>query len=158
MAYVYSINGKFKVCDIDENCDVMELSKHFEDFFEVDTLIASSVALLNEKGYKTEMSCSGHYIPLMQCVHKTPEERIKGTIIEVVEDKIVDRYVLTDIEDKTSFINFREKQNFINLPLGWGFRNDIQLYYEYAHNISETEFYIQRSKAMKQLYDWVSDL
>ena len=59
VAYVY-FNGEryFPVRDFDN--DMIDLFNNRSSFYEVDELMAIPIAALNNKGYMTDMSCSGH--------------------------------------------------------------------------------------------------
>ena len=67
MAYICKKNENFYVYDSEQDIDIGELGKYFDFIIsDIDTLIASSIALLNEKGYTTESSCAEHYHPFLR--------------------------------------------------------------------------------------------
>lgn len=158
MTCVCSKNKEFKVYDFDQICAACKLKNHFDKCFQVDTLIASSVALLNEKGYITEYSCSEHFHDKIICESYIPEEKPDGTIFSIPQSELVDCYVETQIIQQKSVICFKEEQHFSALPFGWIMEENICLCHTYEKDLSEFDFYIQQVMAIKQLYEWVENL
>lgn len=158
MTYVCSKNGKFDTYDIDDNCDLNDLNEYFDIFFNVDTLMASPVALLNQKGYITEMSCSGHFIKSICCDSYVQQSKPLNTLVEKSENDLIRCYSVENILDNKSFIRFRHNYNFSILPQKWKLVDNTYLYFEYEKDLTEFEFYIAQVQAIKNLYDWVETL
>lgn len=157
MTCVCSKNQKFKVYDIDNTCR-SEYEKYFDYCFEVDPLIASSVALLNEKGYITEIACSEHFHNRIICDSYIPEEKPNGTIFSIPQGELIECYVETQIIPHKSVICFKEEQHFSTLPQDWNMKKNICLYHTYEKDLSEFDFYIQQIMAIKHLYEWADNL
>ena len=100
-----------------------EVCTHAEDHpnvFVCDKPIASVIALLNKKGYKTFASCSGHYRiefyeyfdeDISNLEEYQKDERI---IIKKIKDKTFDYW--QEVDKTLLYILFDDKYEFINLP------------------------------------------
>ena len=161
MAYICKKNGKFYVYDLEEEPDMEELRKYFDFVItDIDILIASSIALLNEKGYTTEASCAEHYHSFLRCEETYYEQDIPPNAVYSKTDGNGEiKYCYIDHCDiQRSYVEFCDRYDFSTLPLGWNFSKGCFLYYKYDSNLNEYDFYKKQAEALGNLYDWVISL
>ena len=103
--------------------EVCEYAEDHEDVFICDKPIAQVVALLNNKGYSTFASCSGHYRieyyeyfdePLENLNEFQRNERI---IIKKIKDNSFDYW--KEVDKTLIYILFNDLYFFENVPLGF---------------------------------------
>ena len=150
MAYVCKEHENFYVYDSEQDIDIGELGKYFDVVIpDIDILIASSIALLNEKGYTTELSCAEHYHSFLRC---------EETYLIKDDDGEMKFCYIDHCKIQRSYVEFRDQHEFNTLPIGWKISKGCYLYYEYDSNLKEYEFYKQQAEALGNLYDWVLSL
>lgn len=108
-----------------------EVTLHAEDNSNViicDKNIASSIALLNKKGYKTFASCGGHYKlefyewfdeDISKLNEYQNDDRI---IIKKIKDKSFDYW--SEVDSTLIYILFIKDYNFASLPAGFSYYVD----------------------------------
>lgn len=162
MTGIFIKNKKHHIYFLEKSVDILELvNSYFEDYFEVDPLIASSVMLLNEKGYITEMSCSGHFHERLLLSDPCFEEEILDGCLQRKEnsDGMFECLYQEKCTIQNSFVRFYSEYDFESLPFDWHSKdNNRFLYHEYKTNLTEFEFYEQQIKGLKNLYEWVNSL
>ena len=161
MTYICLINGEYKVYEISENklCNSpIELSEMFQKVFDVDCLIAMPIVLLNQKGYATEMSCSGHYHDRLVFDGFAADDIPAECICQKESDDIYECCYEVEGCPQRSFIRFSNEQRFKTLPAGWKMSDNVYLYYEYPTSLSEFNFYTMQVIAIKALNDWITTL
>ena len=131
-----------------------------DNVFEVDELIASSISLLNKKGYHTLFSCGGHV--------KDPRIYEKYNIAkdDVIEDyayKIDNNNVLEPYSFTSIYIKFNKKYFFENLPENFELLDDNileKIIYYYDNNIKRESKEIDNEiiKYNNILYTWCEKL
>lgn len=165
MAYIY-FNGEkyFPFKDFDN--DLLDLCSDRTAWFSVDELMALPVAALNNKGYFTEMSCSGHSIGNLFC--KLADEadiaqfKKEGTLIAVRRDDEsnvdymywVDKQIANEI-----FIIFKKSECFSCIPSGWKYQHSRRrLSFGLASSNNPMSIYREISIALETLMAWIEEL
>lgn len=111
------------------NTETFEVSPNVSGFIFVDKDIANSVARLNELGYKTLYSCSGHYKIEFEEVKDCEIQYLKETkndprcIIKEVNEKTFDYW--TEILGTSVYILFDGIYDFPTLPDGFDFNENL---------------------------------
>ena len=154
MTIIGKKDGKLKSYDIDSLCAFVDLKKYFDEIFEIDSRMATIIILLNEKGYLTEMSCEEHYNNSIESDFFSEDEIPADTIVENKTEDGNECYYIIQNSIQRSFVRFKDAYNFAQLPQGWKMEGKVYLYHEYDFDLSEYDFYIEQSKALKMLYDW----
>lgn len=161
MTYVCLKDGKYRVFDISEteksNLEI-KLDDIFETSFEVDDMIAAPVALLNEKGYVTDVSCAAHYHDRLRVDVFTFDEKPSTCLWETEDNGIYNCCYEETINPQKSFVRFFDEYAFKTLPDGWKIEGGNYIYYEYPKRISEYDFYEMQIAALKALWNWVKEL
>lgn len=142
------------------------------DVFICDKMIASSVANLNKKGYKTYASCSGHYKiefyewfdeDISKLEEYKNDDRI---IIKKIKENSFDYW--SEVDSTLIYILFIKKYNFDSLPAGFSYYIDdtgrtcieCQINYYDDNNTKKTRknVEIEIDEKNKLLKDWVDNL
>ena len=165
MAYVY-FNGEkyFPILDLFSS-DFLNLSDDKSSYFEVDELMALPVACLNNKGYFTEMSCSGHAIGNLCCeladeniIENLNKESSLITVQYLDEDDA--EYMCWNGEPSPgAFIMFKSSFKFQSIPIGWKINS---CYTRLSCDVPLSEnpmtYYKNISIALETLMEWIMQL
>lgn len=138
-----------------------------ENIFEVDDEIAESISLLNKKGYHTLFSCSGHlkepvYYKSVCNISEFNDDRPKDSYIVEIDDK--NFTLLSKLKTISIYVNFDKEYNFINLPEGFIYDNEINILehrinkYKNNERIDVNILEEEMIKYNKILLDWVNNL
>lgn len=162
MAYVY-FNGEkyFPILDFFSE-DFLGLSEKESSYFQVDELMAIPVAYLNNKGYITDMSCSGHAIGKLcseiSDANDIEEFRKEGTFLaEKYLEEYENKYMSWVGEPSYgAFILFKKRISFSTIPEGWtyDFRCG-RLSCNVASGRNPMTYYKNISVALESLMDWI---
>lgn len=142
----------------DDLCDV-----YFEnqDVFEVDERIAEPVAMLCNKGYLTEYSCSGH--PFSDCSYEVFENEQDFESTEYVakkQDSDTKGFYVCYLKEKPNdqmYISFKEPYKFELLPEGWTYEGQQKLMKNIYAN-DAVDFFKQSIVAIEKLTEWIKRL
>ena len=97
MAYIYVKGNEYLPFD-NLGDDLADIGCSLSSGFDVDTLLAYPIAVLNNKGYITSLSCEGH--PLGEVYYETEEEHQKR--------------MLSDNSDRKRVFDTRKNKDGIN--------------------------------------------
>lgn len=158
MTYVCVKGNNYNVFDVSNEIGSMARNKMYDTMFEVDSMIATPVALLNEKGYITEMSCAAHYHDRLEIDGFIFEEIPENCIYKEDDDDVFDCVYSSKTIPDRSFVRFQESFAFNELPNGWKLKDKVYLYHQYPDGISEFDFYEEQAAALKSLYKWIIEL
>lgn len=165
MAYIY-FNGEkyFPILDLFSS-DLLDLSANRSSFFEVDELMAIPVAYLNNKGYLTDMCCSGHAIGNLCCeiadITDIEEFRSEGSLITVqyLDEDDAEYMCWCGEPSPGAFIMFKNSINFSTIPEGWKFDSRCR---RLSCDVSIAEnpmtYYRNISAALESLMGWIMQL
>lgn len=155
MAYIE--NGTWEIYQ-----DVSSVTRDMEDFFEVDELIAPTIAILNKKNYKTAFCCSGHIFKSLVGLTVTAgfKGEIEGIKIDSNEgDDDIEIDMVQDISDV--YICFEKIHDFESLPSGF-YYDDYDEGTVIRRELEEGEGSIERAeellKVAKELKAWAEGL
>ncbi len=166
MAFIY-FNGKkyFPILDF-YSSDLMNLSNNSSSvLFEVDELMALPVAELNNKGYLTEMCCSGHAVGNLCCevadTDDLEELRSAGLLIAVqyLKEYEAEYMCWQGAPSIGAFIMFKNRIHFSTIPNGWTY--DIRrcrLSCEVSKDGNPMTYYKNISHALESLMAWIMQL
>lgn len=161
-AWLFCINNKYYVTHDfgDDLCDIYVNSEKKQNVFEVDELIAEQLAMLCNKGYITQYSCSGH--PFSSCSYKVIEA-LKEKENIVSEDHVAvssfcgeEAQVVCDIYERLDdemYIRFKQSYSFESAPVGWSYDGctlRIQI-----HATNKIDFFRQILLSAEKLNDWI---
>ena len=162
MAYIY-FNGERYFPLRSTTDDIIGLSYDRSKCYEIDELMALPIALLNNKGYITEMSCSGHGVGDL-CCEVTVEANInnlkeEGSFITVQYSSEFKSEFVYWVGEKTdeAFIVFKEAEKFPNIPAGWQYKNK-RLSYSLDSTGNPMTIYKQAATALEILMEWIESL
>ena len=163
MAYIFKNKGKFiPIYQFDGGCDTEELESFLQTLqrIDIDELLAYPIAILNEKGYFTDSSCSGHLISflssnLAEDVSKIAEDRIFFKAYN--EDGQLILYHLSE-KDLVAYIQFQEDIIIASPPKGWIQKDANKIYFYPNEKSSCIEQYKQLLNGHVALIDWVEEL
>lgn len=162
MAYIF-FNGEryFPLRSFDN--DIIGLFSDSSSYFEVDELIALPVAALNNKGYLTDMSCSGHGVGDFCCEVADEadinEFRVKGILIAVQDSKEYESNYMCWVGEQFTeiFILFKKPEIFSSIPAGWKYVHN-RLSYDLAPTDNPMSVYRQSATALEALMEWIEAL
>ena len=125
--------------------------------FECDDLIAPTIQVLLNKGYKTEFCCQGHYYNYIWVNDEANEFDDYLYMLEKHNIKLV-----KDVYYDTPYIIFKKPYipNFKNLPKGWevdSLETVCGIYYDLFSEIEKEDLFKFNEKilnVMKDLYTW----
>ena len=148
MAYIDLKTGKA----LSHHEDIYEefiIPKHL-NMVEIDEFIAPAIFLLNQKGYETSYSCSGHMYPFLGYIYRhAGSDR---------EEKVVSY----ETDCTQCYIVFKEVYEFpIELPEGFHFDSDHETTMIGKDHESEPgtmERMIEIVETMQELYYWAENL
>lgn len=160
MSYIVNSNdGYYVIKDFGDN--FLDLHRR-KDVFEVDELLAYPIAVLCNKGYITEMCCSGHAFgtPYFKRIEN---DRALGNI----EDTILLYEYISDYEgnyvccqgkpETGTFIKFEEDMNFQSIPKGWKYNNCF-LEFELPMQKNPSIYYSKLMEGILSLTEWIEKL
>lgn len=165
MAYIY-FNGEkyFPILDLFSS-DLLDLSANRSSFFEVDELMALPVACLNNKGYITDMCCSGHAIGNLCCeisdITDVEEFRSAGSLITVqyLDEDGAEYMCWCGEPSPGAFIMFKNSINFATIPKGWKIDTHCRrLSCNVSFEKNPMTYYKNISVALESLMDWIIQL
>lgn len=162
MAYIY-FNGEkyFPVKDFFN--DIIGLFNDNSSFFEVDELMALPIAALNNKGYLTNMSCSGHGVGDFCCevadetdINEFKEE---GSLITVQYSSEFESNFMCWVGEQLDeiFIIFKKPEKFPSIPAGWKYEYS-RLSYDLNPTDNPMSVYKQSATALETLMEWIETL
>lgn len=165
MAYIYYNGEKYFPLMRFFEYDLLNLSTNKSAFFEVDELMALPIACLNNKGYLTKMSCSGHMIGDLCC------ETADTTDIEAfrADDCLITVQYLNEDDAEYmcwvgesppgAFIMFKNKVKFSSIPEGWEYNPKYQrLSCDVPCSKNPMTYYKNIATALESLMDWIIQL
>jgi len=157
---------------IDKN--TYEVTLHAEDnpnVFICDKMIATSIALLNKKGYKTYASCSGHYKlefyewfdeDISKLEEYQNDDRI---IIKKIKENSFDYW--SEVDSTLIYVLFARKYHFNNIPEGF-YEDSLddrtcinhKIYYYDKENNKKSREVVENeiNNYCKKLEEWVKKL
>ncbi len=165
MAYIY-FNGEkyFPIRDLFSS-DLLNLSANRFSFFEVDELMALPVAYLNNKGYFTDMCCSGHAIGNLCCeiadTTDIEEFREEGSLITVkyLDEDDAEYMCWSGEPSPGAFIMFKNRVEFSTIPEGWKFDSRRRrLSCDVSIRENPMTYYRDISTALESLMAWIMQL
>ena len=165
MAYIY-FNGEkyFPIFDFFSS-DLLGLSEKRSSWFEVDELMALPIACLNNKGYLTEMCCSGHAIGNLFCEIANPSDIEKfyedGSLITVQQHAEYDAEYMCWVAEPSpgAFILFKNSIEFKTIPEGWEIDSEHKrLSCDSSFESNPMTYYKNISAAIERLMAWVIEL
>ena len=160
MAYIFNVNQKYYVLkDLGDN--LADLHKR-ENIFEVDELLAYPVAELCNKGYVTEMSCSGHAFdsPSFKKIENNDDLDNGKDVVLLYEylPKYEGNFVCCQGQaEPGTFIKFKKDINFHDLPKGWVYENHC-LKFDLSMQINPSVYYAKLSESILILTEWIENL
>lgn len=141
------------------------------EYINCDERLADIILLLNDKGYITKFSCSGHIEDLFYYEETIPidkksflEENKDLELIRIEDDKILYRGIAW--LGSNLYISFDKDYNFQELPKGYVIENDsnytIRKYFpiqdENGKKYTLDEMKKNQDESIKDLYIWVKKL
>ena len=162
VAYVY-FNGEryFPVRDFDN--DMIDLFNNRSSFYEVDELMPIPIAALNNKGYMSDMSCSGHGVGDFCCkvadedsINKFKKESSLITV-QYSSEYEADFMCWVGEQYTESFILFTKPEKFQNLPAGWQYKYN-RLSCDFTPSNNPMSVYRQSATALEALMEWIDAL
>lgn len=163
--FLFCVGSKYYVTHDfgDDICDIFCNSDIEHNVFEVDELIAEQLAMLCNKGYITEYSCSGHPFGICSYTIKEdanaqntviPEEHIAVTQFEGSAIAVCD--LEKHLEDEP-YIVFKEAYRFASFPNGWTYDGNATLRAK-IQATSTTDFFRKVLSTVEELDKWISTL
>lgn len=160
MAYILKAEQKYHILkDFGDNLANLHLRK---DVFEVDELLAYPVAELCNKGYITEMCCSGHAFgsPYFEQIENDKD-------LDSIEDTILLYEYLPDYEgsfvccqgqlEPGTFIKFEKDIEFQTLPEGWTYEKRF-LKFDLSMQDNPSLYYANLTNGIVILTTWIETL
>lgn len=165
VAYMFVKNGKFYPFDnLGDN--FAEIGSSPSDGFDVDTLLAYPVSVLNNKGYKTLQCCEGH--PLNNVYYERDDdfkEKSKEDLSDI--DRIVEfrrnsdginYFCFEGYPNTGAFVIFDEQIKLPSIPEGWGYRNDNSVRWDCESYTNPTDYYKKLIQAIEALTIWAESI
>lgn len=162
MAYIYFNGERYFPVKSFAN-DIIDLSGDSSSYFEVDELIALPIAALNNKGYLTCMSCSGHGVGDFCCEVADEadinEFKEKGSLIAVQYSNEFESNYMCWVGEKVTeiFILFKTPEKFPSIPVGWKYKYN-RLSYDLTPTDNPMSVYRQSATALETLMGWIEAL
>ena len=166
MAYMFVKDGRFYPFDnLGEN--LADIGHKMSEGFDVDTLLAYPVSVLNNKGYLTEQCCEGH--PLKEPYYELAEE-YKGksidnrsdadSIFEIQKNDDGDNYICFEgYPNPGAFVIFKRGISLPSIPMGWVFMGvDNSVRWDCGEYINPTDYYVQLIIKVESLTCWAESL
>lgn len=165
VAYMFVKDGKFYPFDnLGDN--LADIGFHPSDGFDVDTLLAYPVSVLNNKGYKTLQCCEGH--PLKDVYYELADdfkERSKKNLSEINRMFEIRRnseginYVCFEGYPNTgAFVIFEEQIKLPSIPEGWEHRDDNSVRWDCESYTNPTDYYKKLIRAIESLTIWAESI
>lgn len=159
-AWIFCSQGQYHIThDFDDDlCDILFEER---DVFEVDERIAEPVAMLCNKGYITDHSCSGHPFPICSYDMAENEQDIEvGKYVATYRDSNTGEWHMCYLEEKIDddmYISFIEPYKFDSFPKGWRYESQGVLR-KHIHAESRIDFFKQSITSIETLTDWIKHL
>ena len=166
MARMFVKNGKFYPFDRMGD-DLADIGYREEDGFDIDTLLAYPISVLNNKGYLTEQSCEGH--PLKEPYYELAEEykykRIEDRsdadgIFEIRKNDAGENYICFEGDSNPgAFVIFRRDISLPSTPEGWEYKDDDNsLRWDCDFYRNPTDYYKKLMDVIEALTNWAESL
>lgn len=165
MAHIY-YNGEkyFPIMNLYDS-DWVNLGTNISNLFEVDELMALPIAYLNNKGYFTEVCCSGHAIGNLCCEIADNEDieefRAEGSLIGVqhIEEEDAEYMYWSGEPTPEAYILFKNRIRFSTIPDGWEYNSHCgRLSCTVPSCENPMTYYKNISTALEVLMDWIMQL
>jgi len=163
MAYIYTNGDRYiPLKDLEDN--LVDLDDYC---FDVDELMAFPVAELCNKGYITEMSCSGHAIA---SPHFKPYEN-ESDLLEIQRNNVERIFADLPFESEArcaciiedpdpvsgAFIIFKKQICFSQIPKGWSYKGrKLSIDIELTNN--PLTYYRRIAEQLETLVEWIQTL
>lgn len=165
VAYMFIKDGKFYPFDnLGDN--LADIGFQPSDGFDVDTLLAYPVSVLNNKGYKTLQCCEGH--PLTDVYYELADdfkERSKENssvidrMFEIRRNSEGINYVCFEGCPITgAFVIFEEQIKLSSIPECWEYRNDNSVRWDCESYTNPTDYYKKLIRAIESLTIWAESI
>lgn len=165
MAYMYVKNGKYYPFDnLGDN--LADIGYKPSDGFDVDTLMAYPLSVLNNKGYMTLQCCEGH--PLKNAYYELADEY---KMRRMSDDSDIDRmfdihrnmdgenYVCFEGYPNTgAFVIFSKEIELPYVPEGWAYKEDNSIRWDCDSYLNPTDYYKKLIHAIETLTEWAESL
>lgn len=136
------------------------------DGFDIDTLLAYPISILNNKGYKTLQCCEGH--PLSDVYYKLANDYKQSElsdscdrdrIFEIRRNLDGENYVCFEGYPITgAFVIFADGIELKSIPSGWDYREDNSIRWDCESYINPTDYYKKLIFAIESLTDWAENM
>lgn len=166
MAYMFVKDGKFYPFDsLGEN--LADIGHKLNSGFDVDTLLAYPVSVLNNKGYLTEQCCEGHplkepyYVLAEEYKKKNIENRCDGdSIFEIQKNDDGDNYICFEgYSNPGAFVIFKRDISLPSTPTGWLFQDsDNSIRWDCGEYNNPTDYYTKLIIQIESLTYWAEGL
>jgi hypothetical protein len=165
MAYMYIKNGHFYPFDnLGDN--LADLGYNRSDGFDVDTLLAYPIALLNNKGFLTLQCCEGH--PLNDVYYESAEEYTqrmlkddsdRDRMFDIRKNMDGENYVCFEGYPNTgAFVIFEREIELPSIPEGWEYQEDNSIRWNCDSFLNPTDYYKKLICAIEVLTLWAEKL
>ena len=160
MAYIFRVDQNYYVLkDLGDNLFDGHLRN---DVFEVDELLAYPVAELCNKGYITEMCCSGHAFGSLYFEHIDNKRTPKKTENVILSCEYLSEYEANFMccqgaPELGTFIKFKENIHFQSNPEGW-VNEDHFLRFELQMQRNPSLYYKKLMDGILSLTEWIEQL
>ena len=165
MAYMFVKNGRFYPFDnLGDN--LAEIGYRLSDGFEVDTILAYPVSVLNNKGFKTLQCCEGH--PLNNVYYELADEYKQRVLTDTSDSERMFEirrnsdgvnYVCFEGYPNTgAFVIFEKEINLPSIPEGWKFKEDNSIRWECENYNNPTDYYKKLVSAVESLTLWAESI
>ena len=158
MAFIY--HSKDDICILKDYGDNIADLHRCKNIFEIDELIAYPVIRLCQKGYITEMSCSGHAYASPYFVSDdelTEQDKQNMFLYEYLDEYETYYASCVGTADLGTFIKFKEIESFESLPAGWVLQDNF-LRFDIEQQINPSIYYKQVIDAIVLLTEWIETL
>lgn len=159
-------NGMFYPFD-NMGDDLADIGYKQTDGFDVDTLLAYPVSVLNNKGYLTEQCCEGHPLkePYYELAEEYKERRLENhpeadSIFEIRKNNDGENYICFEgYPNPGSFVIFKENIILPSIPEGWEYKeDDNSIRWDCDRYNNPTDYYKKLIDVIESLTFWVENL
>ena len=165
MAYMFVKNGRYYPFDnLGDN--LAEIGYCSSDGFDVDTLLAYPVSVLNNKGIKTLQCCEGHplndvYYELTADHMQQKQENISNIdrIIDIRRNSCGENYICYEgYPNVGAFVIFEENITLPSIPQGWEYLDDNSIRWNCVSYTNPTDYYKKLIQAIDSLTAWAEEI